>query len=106
MVATIGEDGLPHVVPVEVLVADDKVYVWTRARSRKVANVAHAGIAALTAYKGNDFVLVRGRARVLDATDPSYEQLARSFLRKYDRDETFGNDRLIEILPEKISFRG
>lgn len=104
--ATIDDDGLPHAVPVEVVVDGGKVYVWAKARSRKVRNVAARAVAALTAYKGNDFVMVRGRAQLLDDDDPSYEQLTRAFLAKYERDETYGNDRLIEITPEKVSFRG
>lgn len=105
MVATIGGDGTPHAVPVEVVVHEGKVYVWCKARSRKARNVARTGRAALTAYKGHDFALVRGPARLLDAGDERYDATTRLFLTKYQRDESYGNDTLIEITPEKTVHR-
>jgi len=79
--------------------------VWCKARSVKARNVARSGLAALTAYKSHDFVLVRGRARLLDAAAPEYARVTASFLAKYDRTESYGNDRLIEITPDRVVAR-
>lgn len=93
-------------MPVEVVVEDGKVYVWCHATSVKARNTARTGRAALTAYKGHDFALVRGPARLLDAGDPAYERITGRFLSKYDRTEAYGNDTLIEITPERVAHRG
>lgn len=105
VIATTGPDGAPHAVPVEVVVDGGAVYVWCRARSVKARNAARAGRAALTAYKGHSFALVRGPAELLDATHQDYERITRVFLDKYERDETYGNDTLIRITPERTSAR-
>jgi hypothetical protein len=102
VIATISPDGLPHAVPVEVFVWEDKVYCWSQATSVKARNVAHSGVAALTAYKSHARVIVRGPARLLGPDDPDYSQITRGFLDKYHREETYGNDCLIEITPAKI----
>jgi hypothetical protein len=39
----------------------------------------------------------------LTAADPAYEAIARGFLDKYEREETFGNDTLIEVTPERVA---
>lgn len=98
-------DGTPHAVPVEVVVDDGTAYVWCKARSVKARNVARDGRAAITAYKSNDFVLVRGPARLLDDSDPAYARVTTLFLTKYDRTEAYGNDRLIAITPGKVAAR-
>ncbi len=103
VIATVGPDGTPHAVPVEMLVRDGKVYAWVESGSVKARNVGREGRAALTAYKGGAGALVRGPARLLTATDPSYEAIARGFLQKYDREEVYGNDTLIEITPERAT---
>ncbi len=80
-----------------------RVYVWCKARSVKAKNVGREGRAALVAYKGNDGVLVRGPARLLNANDPAYAAVTQAFLVKYERHETYGNDTLIEIEPVRVS---
>ena len=103
VIATVGAEGMPHAVPVEVVVRDGRVYVWCKGSSRKVRNAARDGRAALVAYKGNDGVLVRGRARLLTAGDAGYDAITGAFLKKYERDETYGNDTLIEITPHRVT---
>ena len=103
VIATVDATGLPHAVPAEVVVEDGKVYTWGHAGSVRVRNVAANGTAALTAYKGQtSFVMVRGAARTFGAEDPRYEALTKRFLAKYEREETYGNDTILEITPEKI----
>lgn len=103
VLATVGTDGWPHVVPIEVLVRDGKVYCWCEGDSVKARNAKRSGRAAIMAYKGTDGALVRGPIRALTAADPSYEAIARGFLDKYQREETFGNDTLIEVTPERVA---
>lgn len=103
VLATVGPDGTPHVVPVEVLVRDGKVYAWSEGDSVKVRNAKRTGRAAVMAYKGTSGALVRGPARLLTAADPSYASITRGFLDKYDREETFGNDTLVEVTPERVT---
>lgn len=90
-------------MPVEVVVDGGRAYVWCHATSVKARNAAREGRAALVAYKGHAFALVRGSARLLSAADDGYERITAAFLAKYDRDESYGNDRLIEITPERVS---
>lgn len=105
VLATSGADGTPHAVPVELVVENGKVYCWCESDSVKVRNVARTGRAALVAYKGNDFVLVRGNARLIGSDDPAYAALTQRFLEKYKRDEEYGNDVLVELSAERVSAR-
>src|SRR5262245_23947598 len=43
VLATVGRDGVPHAVPVEVFVYGGKVYAWSESDSVKVANVRRTG---------------------------------------------------------------
>jgi len=103
VLATVGRDGLPHAVPVEVVVYGGRVYAWCESGSAKVANVKREGKAALLGYKGVSAALVRGAARVLTADNASYKDITDTFLAKYERDETFGNDVLVEITPDRVT---
>jgi hypothetical protein len=103
VLATVGSDGAPHAAPVEVLVRDGRPHVWCRRTSRKARNAAREGRAAITAYKGHAGVLVRGRVRLIGIGDAGYDDLARGFLDKYKREESYGNDLIIEISPDRVS---
>ncbi|GAC1410403.1 MAG: hypothetical protein NVSMB57_04140 [Actinomycetota bacterium] len=103
VIATTGSDGMPHAVPVEVIVHEGRVYVWCHRTSAKCVNAERDARAAMVAYKGNDGVLVRGSVRVLGADDALYERITQRFLEKYSRSETFGNDALIEIRPARVT---
>ena len=103
VLATVSADGTPHAVPVEVLVYRGKAYAWCEGDSVKVGNVRRSGRAAIMAYKGRAAALVRGPARTLTAADPSYEEITRGFLAKYNREETYGNDTLVEVTPERVA---
>lgn len=103
MIGTARADGTPHVVPVEVLVRDDKVYVWCERTSQKARNAMRAGRAALVGYKGHAFVSVRGPLNIISKGDAGYDEITRGFLDKYEREETYGNDTVIEITPEHIA---
>jgi hypothetical protein len=78
------------------------VYTWCRSGAARLRNIARNPRAAIVAYKGNSYVMVRGAARALTAADEPYARVTRMFLEKYNREETYGNDTLVEITPEKI----
>lgn len=103
VLATVDASGTPHAVPVEVIVDDGKVYAWCHRTSAKARNAERAGLAALTAYKGAAFAMVRGPARLIGSEDPTFARVTEMFLRKYDREETYGNDVLIEISPASVA---
>ena len=56
----------------------------------------------MLAYKGRSAALVRGAARVMTSDNASYADITGEFLRKYDREETYGNDVLVEIAPDHV----
>lgn len=103
VLATIGRDGTPHAVPVEVVVYGGKVYAWCESDSVKVANVRRTGKAAILGYKGIAAALVRGPARVLSTENAHYGDITGEFLSKYNREETYGNDALVEITPDRVT---
>lgn len=82
---------------------DDKVYVWSQRTSQKVRNAARARRAGLVGYKGHAFVSVRGPVNIISIGVPAYDEITRGFLDKYEREETYGNDTLIEITPEHVA---
>lgn len=103
VIATVSADGTPHAAPVEVLVRDGKVYVWCESWSLKARNAQRTGVAALTAYKGAAGVLVRGSVRAIGEGEPGYDSITKAFLDKYRRGETYGNELVLEITPERFS---
>ncbi|MCA1832317.1 MAG: pyridoxamine 5'-phosphate oxidase family protein [Actinomycetota bacterium] len=103
VLATIAADGGPHMTPVEVVVRGGKPYVWTESASQKGRNVSRDGRVALMSYKNTAGVLVRGTTTLIRAGDPGYDDVARAFLDKYDREETYGNDLIVEINPEHVA---
>jgi hypothetical protein len=101
--SSIGRDGGPHMTPVEVVLRDGVPYIWTESGSAKGRNAQRGGRVALMAYKGTSGVLIRGTAILLRKGDPGYEELARAFLDKYDREETYGNDLIVGVSPERVA---
>jgi hypothetical protein len=57
----------------------------------------------MVGYKGHSFVSVRGPVRIISLGEPDYDAIARAFLDKYEREETYGNDTLIEVTPENVA---
>jgi len=85
------------------VVARARVWCWCGSDSVKARNVERSGRAALVAYKGERFALVRGPARLVRAGEPEYDEITQAFLAKYGREETYGNDVLVEITPARVS---
>jgi hypothetical protein len=103
ILATVGPDGAPHATPVEVIVREGKTYNWVHSNSAKGRNAARGGIGALLAYKGQRGILLRGPIRVIRQGEPGYDEISKAFLDKYQREETYGNDLLVEIAPERVA---
>jgi general stress protein 26 len=102
--ATVGRDGMPHAVPVALVVCDGKPAIWCRSDSVKARNATREGRAALTAYKGNSFVSVRGAVTLIRSGDPRYDEITQAHAKKYPGDQP-DNDLVIEVSPDRISFR-
>jgi nitroimidazol reductase NimA-like FMN-containing flavoprotein (pyridoxamine 5'-phosphate oxidase superfamily) len=102
--ATVGRDGMPHAVPVALVVCDGRPAIWCRADSVKVRNAKREGRAALTAYKGNTFVSIRGAVTFIRPGERRYEEITRAHSAKYPGDQP-DNDLVIEVSPDRISFR-
>ena len=82
------------------------VYSWCKSGSARLSNIERTGRAAIVAYKGHAFVMVRGAARLLGETDQPYALISQMFLDKYAREETYGNDTLVELTPEHVTTDG
>ena len=82
---------------------DDKVYVWSQRTSQKARNAARGGRASIVGYKGHAFVSVRGPVKIISLGEDGYDEITRGFLDKYQREETYGNDTLIQLSPEHVS---
>ncbi|HSJ49704.1 MAG TPA: pyridoxamine 5'-phosphate oxidase family protein [Actinomycetota bacterium] len=87
-VATIGDDGFPHVVPLWFVWPDDAIYVSTRQESRTWANAAADPRVALTIDVGRAWVEiagieVRGHAELLSAERPEMRSAISAWHEKY-----------------------
>lgn len=104
VIATVGEDGQPHAVPVDLLFFEGCVYVWCKRSSRKAKNAQQHGIAAVVAYRGNSGVMVRGPITAIgEEAGVHYGTIKKAFQLKFsDRSdpEDYGNDCLLRLLPE------
>jgi pyridoxamine 5'-phosphate oxidase-like protein len=102
VIATVGPDGTPHAVPIEVIVRDGLVYCWCESWSVKARNATREGRAAIIGYKGHAFVSVRGPVRTIPKGEPEYDAVTRLFQDKYGP-EDYGNDLVIELTPARVS---
>ena len=59
--------------------------------------------ASIVGYKGHAFVSVRGPVKIISLGEDGYDEITRGFLDKYQREETYGNDTLIQLSPEHVS---
>jgi len=66
--ATIGRDGLPHVMPLWYVTRDDAVWAWTFAKSQKVRNLERDPRATLLVEAGTEYPQLRGVMLKCDVT--------------------------------------
>jgi len=117
-VATLNEDGSPHVVPLWFVWSEDAVYVSARREGRTWANATADPRVALTVDVGRAWIelagiLIRGRAELLSIEHPHMRKPISAWHEKYRplmTGEGFG--RLTEeiatlgflrVVPERIS---
>jgi PPOX class probable F420-dependent enzyme len=111
-VATAGADGVPHVVPVCHVVANDKVYFGSGNDARKVANLRQNSRAALTVdlytedWSRLAGVMVHGTATLI-ARGPRFTQARARLYAKYPqyKDEAAlatSDSVIVELTPTKV----
>jgi PPOX class probable F420-dependent enzyme len=66
--ATIGADGLPHLMPLWYVVRDGELWAWTFAKSQKVRNLERDPRATLQIEAGEDYPQLRGVMLKCDVT--------------------------------------
>ena len=85
--ATVGADGVPHVVPVCPLLDGEAVYVATANEGPKVRNMrARPDVAVVVDDPAEDWDLIRGvliRGRATQVTGAEFERLRKAFYEKY-----------------------
>lgn len=110
-VATAGQAGMPHVVPVCHVVADGKVYFASEGKARKVRNLrvnAHAAITVdLYAEQWSHLkgVMIQGTTKLIDG-GPRFRKVCRMLYEKYPQypeEAALGKgDVIVELTPTHI----
>lgn len=115
-VATVGRDGLPHVVPVCHVLVDGKVYFGAAADSQKVRNLkTHPQTAVLVDVYAENWdhlsgVIVQGTARVIRG-GPRFRAIRARLYRKYPQYATDaaleeGSSVVVEVTPTRVATWG
>ena len=113
--ATIDNDGFPHVVAMNFFMKDGAFYMTSYAKAQKVLNIRRNPKVALMAEAGDKYselqgVMVRGRCEIIegeDAVRAAFADMARARGASYERPST-ANDTapkrvVLKIIPEKIT---
>lgn len=114
--ATVDAEGRPHIVPIFFTYDGGKVYVQTDRKSVKVRNLAKNGNIAISVYRGEEAVIIRGKGKII-ADEDEFIKRTQEHIDKYrlQLDEQ-GRDSMgiplfdanircvIEVAPEKILF--
>lgn len=101
--ATVREDGRPHLVPMWFVWLGELLYVCTGKHSQKFNNLRDNQNVALALPDTGSVVIVEGEAHAADRA--TTETLAEYFYNKYEWDfryDTAADWRLIEVTPHKI----
>jgi len=80
--ATVGSNDEPHVVPVFFTYENGKVYVQADRRSVKVKNLLNNNKVAVAVYSGEEAVILRGRARIVE-DDEEFARRTKDHIAKY-----------------------
>jgi len=111
-VATVGETGVPHLVPVCHVVADGKIYFASGSDGRKVLNLkANARLAVTVDLYSDDWahlkgVMVQGRAALIER-GPRFRRIRALLYRKYPQypDEAALDESdsvVVEVTPTRV----
>jgi PPOX class probable F420-dependent enzyme len=115
-VATVGRDGMPHVVPVCHVLVEGKVYFGTGRRSQKVRNLeANPHIAVLVDVYSEDWsslkgVMVQGTAKLI-RRGPQFRKMRTHLYQKYPQYPAESglkesDDMIVEMIPARVSAWG
>lgn len=102
-VATVRDNGRPHLVPVWFVWLEDKIYIATGSETQKFTNLYYNQGISLALPDTDNVLIIEGEGHVADYQ--TVDILADYFFHKYEWD--FRHDdsalwRLIEITPRKI----
>jgi nitroimidazol reductase NimA-like FMN-containing flavoprotein (pyridoxamine 5'-phosphate oxidase superfamily) len=81
---TVDDGNKPHVVPVFFTFANEKVYIHTDRASQKIRNLLknpHVAITIFSGEFGEEAVIIRGRARIVD--EDEFVARTREHIEKY-----------------------
>ncbi len=101
--ATVRNDGRPHLIPIWFVWLEAKIYVATGSDTQKFVNLRSNQNVALALTDPLNVVLIEGEAHV--AAHTLIDALGDHFFHKYEWDFRYDNDanwQLIEITPFKI----
>ena len=109
-IATIGDDGVPHNVPVCPVWVDGKVYVASEKTARKVKNIHSNPAATITfdvyrdSWKELRGVMLQCTGRIVD--EKLFKKIRRNLYTKYPKYKTDAplepeDSVIIELVPEK-----
>ena len=101
--ATVREDGRPHLIPIWYIWLNDKFYIATGDETQKFINMRYNQHVALSLPDTSSVIMVEGEAHVADR--PTVDAVAEYFFHKYEWDFRYDETavwRLIEITPHKI----
>lgn len=113
--ATIGEDGFPHVVAMNFFVKDVEFYMTSYSKAQKVLNIRRNPKVALMVEAGDKYselqgVMVRGHCRIIegeDAVRAAFADMARARGTPAERPRTATDSApkrvVLKITPEKIT---
>jgi general stress protein 26 len=82
--ATVDAEGKPHVVPVWFTYEKNLVHVQTDRKSAKVRNLKQNSNIAVTVYRGEEAVLIRGVGKII-ADEKEFVRLTQFHIDKYNR---------------------
>ena len=113
--ATIGEDGFPHVVAMNFVTKDGAFYMTSYAKAQKVLNIRRNPKVALMVEAGDKYselqgVMVRGRCEIIegeDAVRTAFADMARARGASYERPSAANDSApkrvVLKIIPEKVT---
>jgi nitroimidazol reductase NimA-like FMN-containing flavoprotein (pyridoxamine 5'-phosphate oxidase superfamily) len=83
--ATIGKDGLPHVVPVCYMYRSGELWIATDYETRKYHNLLWNKVAMVvdTGYESNRGILIQGRARIYRKGE-EFRKVYAAFYRRFN----------------------
>jgi hypothetical protein len=100
-IATVRQDGRPHLAPVWFVYIGGRIYFSTEGSSVKARNIAWNEQVALALEEGDHPVICEGNAYPIRPPVP--EMVAQAFLKKYEWDLSTETQytQLFEVIPDK-----